>query len=267
MEPDHRFTESKHRFIRQVSRSLIQQREVLPLLHTVAEDEENGTDLYSYYEDCLDIFLKRLDQASDVFSFGLVLEQRLRENVKRARRYGDTPESRAERSEVMDQLNRVALENMGISFLEVGVSLQTVQRFPHGFDFVGVRETAVLIDLIAFVVGDNLAATEIAKRRDDFFTLTSESPHYLGLKSRGRKPNGLLCFVFAEPAPNYSLKLIKKQSKITHHFRTGAVIVSWSIDLTTKRIHTHTNPVSWIPPVIIFASQSFPGKNYLQQFI
>jgi hypothetical protein len=44
----------------------------------------------------------------------------------------------------------------------------------------------------------------------------------------------------------------------------GAVTVSWAIDVAHRRIHTHQNPVSVFPPVIIMPQTVFPGLGWLE---
>ncbi|HUM67675.1 MAG TPA: hypothetical protein PLK31_02360 [Chloroflexota bacterium] len=46
----------------------------------------------------------------------LTYEQQLRENISRARRYGDSPEVQVERSAIIERLNRLAFTAVGISF-------------------------------------------------------------------------------------------------------------------------------------------------------
>lgn len=87
-----------------------------------------------------------------------------------------------------------------------------------------------------------------------------------GLKSLARNPNGLLCFVFENDLDNHLANFIKKQTKISN-FTKSAVIVSWAIDVKLKQIHTHNNPVSFLPPVYIVEGWVFPGFDYLKSFL
>ena len=50
------------------------------------------------------------------YSEVLVYQQRLTENISRARRFGDTNLRQADRAEIIDQLNELALATLGISF-------------------------------------------------------------------------------------------------------------------------------------------------------
>jgi hypothetical protein len=49
----------------------------------------------------------------------LTLEARLRENLSQKRRYGDTETRRADRAQIVDALNQLALETAGVSFTEL----------------------------------------------------------------------------------------------------------------------------------------------------
>ncbi|MEM9276284.1 MAG: hypothetical protein AAGA80_25525, partial [Cyanobacteria bacterium P01_F01_bin.143] len=130
------------------------------------------------------------------------------------------------------------------------------------FNFIGFKETAATIDFVAFVKADNLTESKIVNLRDSFFNITQIVSYDFGLKSLGRKPNGLLCFVFEDSLPNHLANFVKKQTKISN-FTKEAVIVSWAIDVKRKKIYTHNNPVSVLPPVWILEGLVFPGLDYL----
>jgi len=63
--------------------------------------------------------LGQLGQAHPRYVEGLTLEQRLHENIAQTRRHGDTETRRAERSQIVEALNRLALEEAGTSFNEL----------------------------------------------------------------------------------------------------------------------------------------------------
>lgn len=134
------------------------------------------------------------------------------------------------------------------------------------FNFIGFKETAATIDFVAFVRADKLTERQIVKLRDSFFKITQIVSYNFGLKPLARNPNGLLCFVFEDHLPNQSIDFIKKQRKISN-FEKSAVIVSWAIDVKQKQIHTHNNPVSFVPPVYIVEKWVFPGLDYLKSFL
>jgi len=73
-------------------------------------------DALAYYEKGLDRLLEAVSQDSAGYGEFLAFEQRLRENIDQSRHYGDTEIRRAERAEVVDGLNRLAVEEVGRSF-------------------------------------------------------------------------------------------------------------------------------------------------------
>ena len=76
-------------------------------------------DALAYYEKGLDRLLEAVSRDSAGYGELLALEQRLRENIDLYRRYGDTETRRAERAQVVDGLNRLAVEEVGTSFNEL----------------------------------------------------------------------------------------------------------------------------------------------------
>ncbi len=76
-------------------------------------------DDHSLYEIGLSKLLNRTEIGHSHHSEVHVYQQRLSENITRTRRYGDTDTQRAERAEIIDRLNEVALSALGISFTEL----------------------------------------------------------------------------------------------------------------------------------------------------
>ena len=74
------------------------------------------TDIYHQYEAALNRLLEDIPEKHPRRSDALVLKQRLHENIARTRRYGDTEAHRAERTQILDALNQLALETTGKSF-------------------------------------------------------------------------------------------------------------------------------------------------------
>src|SRR5438309_158642 len=64
-------------------------------------------DEYAHYEAGLDELRKRIGKDSVYFSDLLIYEQRIRENIHKARRYGDPEIRQAERTEVIERLNEL----------------------------------------------------------------------------------------------------------------------------------------------------------------
>lgn len=135
------------------------------------------------------------------------------------------------------------------------------------FQFIGYRTSAAAVELVALCDADGLLEGDIVRLRDEFFDLVRRLPHDFGLKPRGRNPNGLLGFVFAEGCPEPMARFIARQTRISHAAGTGGVSVAWALDVPAKRIHTHDNPVSIFPPVIVAARTVYPGLEYLQSLL
>ena len=67
------------------------------------------------YENGLSI-LKSHAEGKDWFSTFLVFESRLRENLSREKLYGSTEQIRADRAQIVEQLNQLAWEQLNESF-------------------------------------------------------------------------------------------------------------------------------------------------------
>jgi hypothetical protein len=100
--------------------------------------------------DMFDAYQKALTQLRTALGSGhadygdvLLFEQRLTENMRSARRFGDTESLRAERAQIIDGLNRLALQNLGRSFNELALapppSPPPVSARREGYDTVVVR--------------------------------------------------------------------------------------------------------------------------------
>lgn len=74
-----------------------------------------SSDPFARYEHGLQELEKHIGQHEDL----LVYEQQLRENMANARRFGDTSEKRSERARIVSELNRLALNAIGVSFNEL----------------------------------------------------------------------------------------------------------------------------------------------------
>jgi len=74
------------------------------------------SDVFTAYETGLTRLLERMDKEHPRYSEALTLQSRLLENIIQARRYGDTETRRAERAQIVDTLNLLALQALGIDF-------------------------------------------------------------------------------------------------------------------------------------------------------
>ena len=80
------------------------------------------TDTYTPYETGLKKLFNLLDRESSYYSNLTVYEQRLKENIDNSRLYGDSEERRTNRSEIIHQLNRIALSILDVSFNDLCTS-------------------------------------------------------------------------------------------------------------------------------------------------
>ena len=76
-------------------------------------------DAFTPYETGLTRLLERLDSDHPRYTEALTLQSRLLENIAQTRRYGDTDALKHARAQIVDSLNRLALETVGVSFNEV----------------------------------------------------------------------------------------------------------------------------------------------------
>jgi len=73
-------------------------------------------DLFEPYLIALDDLLERLGRDQASAADALVYQQRLQENIERTRRYGDNENRRSERSEIIEPLNRLCRDALGVDF-------------------------------------------------------------------------------------------------------------------------------------------------------
>lgn len=74
------------------------------------------SDPYTPYETGLSAFLNRVDKDWSHYVDVLTLEARLRENLDKTRKYGDTAQLQHERAQILANLNRLTLDALGTSF-------------------------------------------------------------------------------------------------------------------------------------------------------
>lgn len=73
-------------------------------------------DILTSYETGFSLLLKRLGHSHPRYAEALTLQARLLENLGRARLYGDSETNRAERAQIVDALNSLAMASLGESF-------------------------------------------------------------------------------------------------------------------------------------------------------
>jgi hypothetical protein len=115
MEELHR-REQEDKLLVQLSKSR-PDMDVSVLIQT--ETPSSGGDEYSSYQDGTRELLRRLSDTHPRYADACVYQQRLEENIARSRRYGDTEARRAERAEILANLNTLTLSVIGISFDEL----------------------------------------------------------------------------------------------------------------------------------------------------
>ena len=107
------------------------------------------SDVLTSYETGLSLLLKRLGHDHPRYAEALTLQLRLLENLARVRRYGDTETNRAERAQVVDALNRLALETLGKSFnaliREPGMVVSEGTGAEVHIEIGDIRESAVTV--------------------------------------------------------------------------------------------------------------------------
>jgi len=89
-------------------------------------------DTFTSYETGLIRLLKRLGSDHPRYADALVYQQRLLENIAQSRRYGDTEARRAERAQIVDALNWLALDAVAMSFNELcsGAHVESQKPLP-----------------------------------------------------------------------------------------------------------------------------------------
>jgi len=86
------------------------------------------SDVFTRYEIGLTQLLERLGSDHPSYVELLTLQTRLLENIAQVRDYSDSENLRSERNRILAQLNRLALDVLGMSFNELYESLA---RQPH----------------------------------------------------------------------------------------------------------------------------------------
>jgi hypothetical protein len=76
-------------------------------------------DIFAQYEIGLDTLIARIEKQDPCYTEMLVYEHRLRENIVWVRQFGDDDTRRSIRNEIIAQLNRLALDVLGVSFNEL----------------------------------------------------------------------------------------------------------------------------------------------------
>jgi hypothetical protein len=78
--------------------------------------EQEMSDILQFYDIGLDRLLGQMSQAHQDYNDVLVYQARMWENIELTRKYGDTETRRADRAEIVDHLNVIALQALKKSF-------------------------------------------------------------------------------------------------------------------------------------------------------
>lgn len=78
-----------------------------------------NSDEYSLYEGGINKLRQKIDQGNPRYDELLIYETRLRENINKARLYGDDKSKQSERNEILYHLNNLAKSTLDISFNEL----------------------------------------------------------------------------------------------------------------------------------------------------
>jgi serine/threonine protein kinase len=137
-------------------------------------------DEYASYEAGLRQLLTWLPKDHPRYSDLLVFEQRLIENIKQSRLFGDTPTQDAERAEVIDQLNRLALETLHESFNSLGGTK------PHMVKLQQIGPVRDLRRILRELRRRNLLVTSSTQEREYAQHALVQSFYYNGLERQER---------------------------------------------------------------------------------
>ena len=139
-------------------------------------------DVLTTYETELSLLLKRLGQEHPRYTEALVLQSRLWENLARARLYGDTKTTHAERAQIIDTLNHLALETTGEPFIAASSgAVRFVRKADGTLVFLGsAKEPHIIGDtgLIGRVTNDE--ARNQFHRMKDLFEQEAVTAHKRG---------------------------------------------------------------------------------------
>jgi hypothetical protein len=108
--------------------------------------QEDQADVYYPYEVGLDQLRGRIDRRDPRYLDLLVYEQRLKENIGKARLYGDTSTLSADRSEIINRLNNLALSALNDSFNDLCDSAPMLGREQIWLRTVSVLYSAGAMD-------------------------------------------------------------------------------------------------------------------------
>lgn len=92
------------------------------------------SDTFTQYEKGLTRLLEQLGKGHPRYTEALTLQARLLENITQCRKYGDTETTRAERAQIVDRLNHLALETLGEDFNRISKASRDGVLSPQPFE-------------------------------------------------------------------------------------------------------------------------------------
>ena len=119
-------------------------------------------DIFDAYQKALTQLRTALGSDHPDYGDALLYEQRLTENMRSARRFGDTENLRAERAQIIDGLNRLALQDLGRSFNELALA-------PPSPPPVSARSEDYSMAVVRALLNDALSDDELTTLSFDHF--------------------------------------------------------------------------------------------------
>jgi uncharacterized ubiquitin-like protein YukD len=86
------------------------------------------SDVFTEYEIGIQRLLKRLGDGHPNYTDALLLQARLLDNLKRVRRYGETPDLRADRMQIVDEIIKLAWQTEKVNFNDLSASVTQTQH-------------------------------------------------------------------------------------------------------------------------------------------
>ena len=134
-------------------------------------------DIFTPYETGLTRLVECLGSDHPRYADALTFQSRFLENIAQARQYGDTETRRAERAQIVNALNQLALETVGASFNKLCGSVRQIQLILEGeiSDFTGKR-CDVLLGVLASVLRVELSDIRILRVQPGSIRVIIEVP-------------------------------------------------------------------------------------------
>lgn len=187
-------------------------------LSRFVEQERPVTDIFSSYECGLEELLERLGKDHPRHAEALTLQSRLLENIAQTRRYGDTEIHRAERAQVVDALNNLALQAIHSSFNELGDS--TVVHANSRLKVDLGNTAAGLLNLCNYLQDSRDFPSK--ETVDALFDVLSEAAQIIRVTQDQQKPDASYLTLDDVAATLHTQEMIKRAERQLGNCRTQA---------------------------------------------